>query len=292
MKTAALSKKEICELNIFSAEIRKLTIHAMACAGGGHIGGSMSMVEALAVLYQKVMQIDPKNPRWEDRDRFVLSKGHCGPSLYATLALLGFFPEKELETLNQGGTILPSHVDRNKTPGIDFSTGALGQGISMAAGAALGARAAGKEYYVYTILGDGECDEGQVWETLLTSAQQRLDHLIAFVDYNQQQLDGSLEDVCNLGDLRRKFEEFGWYAQEVDGHDTAQIYEAVCRAKENRGCPSAIVLRTVKGKGCAYALEQPICHFLAISQETQDQETARLNQEIAYWKEEMAKCTD
>ncbi len=283
-----LSKDEILRLNLFSAEIRKATIHALSTAGSGHIGGAMSMVETLAVLYGKVMNVDPQNPHRKDRDRFVLSKGHSGPSLYAALALRGFFPLKELETLNQGDTILPSHADRNKTPGVDFSTGSLGQGISMAAGSALGARYMGNSYYTYCILGDGECDEGQVWEAALFCAQHKLDHLIAFVDYNQQQLDGSVEEVCHLGDLRLKFEQFGWYAQEVDGHEVSQIYEGIRKAQGQTGRPSMIILRTQKGWGCEYALAQPICHHLPISKEIEQQEIERLDREIEEMKRGMA----
>lgn len=283
-----LSKSEILELNIFSAEIRKATIHALSVAGSGHIGGAMSMVEALAVLYGKIMHVDPENPRMEERDRFVLSKGHCGPSLYAALALKGFFPMKELETLNQGNTILPSHADRSKTPGIDFSTGSLGQGISMAAGSALGARYMGKAYHTYCILGDGECDEGQVWEAVLFCAQQKLDNLTVFVDYNKQQLDGAVDDICRLGDLRLKFEEFGWYVQEVDGHNTAEIYEAVCNAIAHKGQPSMILLHTRKGQGCEYALSQPVCHHLPVTKEIEQAETERLDREIEEMKRGIA----
>ncbi len=283
-----LSKREILELDIFSAEIRKATIHALGVAGSGHIGGAMSMVEALAVLYGKVMHVEPKNPHMEDRDRFVLSKGHSGPSLYAALALRGFFPVKELETLNQGNTILPSHADRNKTPGVDFSTGSLGQGISMAAGSALGARYMGKSYHTYCILGDGECDEGQVWEAVLFCAQHKLDNLTVFVDYNRQQLDGDIDDICHLGDLRLKFEQFGWFAQEVNGHSTAEIYDAVCNARTHRGQPSMILLRTRKGQGCEYALAQPICHHLPITKEIAQAETERLDHEIEEMKRGIA----
>lgn len=285
-----LTKKECLELNIFSAEIRKETIHAIAAAGSGHIGGAMSMAEALSVLYKKVMRIDPKNPKLPDRDRFVLSKGHCGPSLYATLSLCGYFPREELLTLNQGNTILPSHADRNKTPGIDFSTGSLGQGISMAVGSALGAAYLKKDYDTYCMLGDGECDEGQVWEAVLFAAQHKLSHLITFVDFNQQQLDGAIEDVCALGNLAEKFRQFGWYAQSVDGHNVAEIYDAIEAARTQREMPSVIVLRTRKGQGCEYALKQGLCHHLPVSREVEKQEVARLDREIAAMRKEMEVC--
>lgn len=285
-----LTKKECLELNIFSAEIRKETIHAIAAAGSGHIGGAMSMVEALAVLYQKVMHIDPKQPKLSDRDRFILSKGHCGPSLYATLSLRGYFPREALLTLNQGDTILPSHADRNKTPGIDYSTGSLGQGISMAVGSALAAAYLKKNYDTYCMLGDGECDEGQVWEAVLFAAQHKLEHLIAFVDYNQQQLDGAIEDVCALGNLEEKFRQFGWHAQSVDGHSVAEIYDAIEAARAQKGKPSVIVLRTRKGQGCEYALKQGLCHHLPVSRDVEKQEIERLDREIAAMRKEMEAC--
>ena len=285
-----LTKKEGLELNIFSAEIRKETIHAIAAAGSGHIGGAMSMVEALAVLYQKVMHIDPKQPKLSDRDRFILSKGHCGPSLYATLSLRGYFPREALLTLNQGDTILPSHADRNKTPGIDYSTGSLGQGISMAVGSALAAAYLKKNYDTYCMLGDGECDEGQVWEAVLFAAQHKLEHLIAFVDYNQQQLDGAIEDVCALGNLEEKFRQFGWHAQSVDGHSVAEIYDAIEAARAQKGKPSVIVLRTRKGQGCEYALKQGLCHHLPVSRDVEKQEIERLDREIAAMRKEMEAC--
>ena len=279
-----LTKEEVRDLNIFSAEVRKATIHALSVVGGGHIGGAMSMVEVLAVLYNKVMRIDPDHPRMDERDRFVLSKGHAGPSLYATLALRGYFPLDALTTLNQGGTILPSHADRNKTPGIDFSTGSLGQGISMAAGSALGARFMKKTYNTYCIVGDGECDEGQVWEAVLAAAQHKLNNLVVFVDYNKQQLDGTIDEICRLGDLRAKFEQFDWYAQEVDGHDVSAIYEAICRAQAQQERPSVIVLHTVKGQGCEYALAQKLCHHMSIPTDIAAVECARLDEQIAALK--------
>jgi len=198
-------------------EIRKMTIEEIATLGSGHIGGSMSIADLLALLYFHRMKIDPQNPRWEDRDQLVVSKGHAGPAVYATLALKGFFPKEWLATLNKGGTSLPSHCDRNKTPGIDMTTGSLGQGFSAAIGIALGLRMDRKTSTVYTIIGDGESNEGQIWEGAMFAGFQKLSNLIAFTDYNKQQLDGFSKDILDLGDLRAKWEQFGWFAQDVDG---------------------------------------------------------------------------
>lgn len=279
-----LTQTEIKDLKIFSCEIRKKTLAAIHGCGGGHIGGAMSMVEALAVLYGKVMNIDPKNPRMPERDRFVLSKGHSGPSLYAALSLLGFFPEEALLTMNKPNTILPSHVDRNKTPGVDYSTGSLGQGISLAVGSALGARLNHAFYRTYCILGDGECDEGQVWEAFLFAAQHKVDNLTVLIDCNKQQLDGWTKDVCDLGDMQKKLELFGWYVQTVDGHDVAAIYDAIQNTKQHKSEPSVILLDTVKGKGCAFAEKAGLCHWLPISDEVYKDELSRLDATLAQLK--------
>lgn len=276
-----MDQRELIDLKIFAARIRLEAIRAIGKAGKGHIGGAMSMVETLAVLYGKVMQVDPHNPRMENRDRFVLSKGHAGPSLYAALAIKGFFPMDVMSTMNQGDTILPSHCDRNKTPGIDYSTGSLGQGISMASGAALAAKLKNQSYYTYCMVGDGECNEGQVWESVLFSAHHKLDQLIVFVDYNKQQLDGWTDEICGLGNLKKKFEEFGWFALEIDGHDLEAIDEAIQQAKNQKEKPSVIVLNTVKGKGCSYAEMKILCHSMSIPQEACDAEYIFLESEIA-----------
>jgi len=281
-----LSKEQKTELEIFACNIRKQAIKSMASAGRGHVGGAMSMADALAVLYGKQMRIDPARPRWEDRDRFVLSKGHAGPSLYATLALKGYFPVEELYTLNQGGTRIPSHPDRNKTCGIDFSSGSLGNGLSIACGSALGARVLGRNYDTYCMVGDGECDEGEIWEAALFAAHQKISNLIAMIDKNGQQIDGHTQEICNLGDIARKFEDFGWYVQQIDGHDVAAIDAAVDSAKAQSERPSAIVLCTVKGKGCRMAEEAGMCHHMPVSQANCDAEWALLDQRIAELQEE------
>jgi transketolase len=280
-----LSKGQKTELEIFACNIRKQAIKSMACAGRGHIGGAMSMADTLAVLYGKQMRIDPVNPKWEDRDRFVLSKGHAGPSLYATLALKGYFPLEDLYTLNQGGTPIPSHPDRNKTKGIDFSSGSLGNGLSIACGSALGARVFGRDYYTYCMVGDGECDEGEIWEAALFAAHQKISNLVAFIDKNGQQIDGHTNEICNLGDIGKKFEDFGWYVQQIDGHDVEAIDGAVENAKAQHERPAVIVLCTVKGKGCRMAEKAGMCHHMSVSQENCDAEWALLDKRIAELQE-------
>ncbi len=254
-------------LEAFAKEIRITTLKELGHLGFGHLGGAMSIVEVLAVLYGEVMKIDPKNPQWEERDWLVLSKGHAGPALYATLALKGYFPREMLFTLNQGGTKLPSHADRNLTPGVDMTTGSLGQGFSTGLGVALGHRLDGKDNNVYIILGDGECQEGQIWEGVLYGGNAKLDNLIVFVDYNKQQLDGFIDQINPLGDLRAKWEEFGWHAQEVDGHDVGAIFTAIQAAKATKGKSSVIILDTIKGKGCHFAEGVKLNHHMRFTQE-------------------------
>lgn len=273
------------ELKIFAAQIRKAALRAMRSVSAGHVGGSMSMADLMAVLYGGTMRIDPKNPKWEERDWLVVSKGHCGPAVYGALALRGYFDEAELDTVNQGGTRLPSHCDMNLTPGIDMSTGSLGQGMSTAIGAAWGNRYQGRDNYVYLVLGDGETNEGQVWEGALFAAQQRLDHLIAFIDYNKKQLDGYTADICDIGDVRKKFEDFGWDARECDGHDTEAIAEAIAAAKETAGKPHVIVLHTVKGKGCSFAEGVLYNHHMKFKPEDYHAAQAALDEQIRQTEE-------
>ncbi|BFL40110.1 transketolase [Agathobaculum sp. NSJ-28] len=273
-------KKSLKEMNIFAAQIRKAALRAMNAFHGGHVGGSMSMSDLMAALYGEVMKVDPKNPQWEERDWLVVSKGHCGPAVYGTLALMGYFPEDELDTLNKEGTRLPSHCDRNRTPGIDMTTGSLGQGVSAAVGIAWGMQYQKKPNYVYTILGDGECDEGQVWEAALFAATKKLGHLIGFVDYNKKQLDGYTKDICDLGDLRQKFEDFGWHSQEVDGHDIPAIVAAIEEAKKVADKPSMIVLNTIKGKDCCFA-DTFYNHFVRFPEEDYEAAIKELDAKIA-----------
>lgn len=249
----------------FSADIRIETIKALAHAGFGHIGGSISIADVLAVLYGGAMKIDPKNPNWEDRDWLVLSKGHCGPGLYATLALKGYFPMEMLKTINKPGTKLPSHCDRLKTPGIDMTTGSLGQGMSSALGIALGNKLKGKDSYTYCILGDGEIQEGQVWEGVQLAFHHKVDNFIVFVDYNKKQLDGKLDDISKPLDIVGKFKAFGWDARKVKGYDVQEIYDAIQEAKLAKGKPSVIVLDTYKGLGCSFAENAEFNHYMTIT---------------------------
>ena len=242
-------QKSAEELRVLAEAIRLVTLQELEGFGAGHIGGAMSIVETLAVLYGSEMRYDPENPEWEERDRLVLSKGHAGPALYAVLSLRGFFPKEMLSELNQGGGRLPSHCDRNKTPGVDMTTGSLGQGISSAIGTALGCRMNKSDSITYLIMGDGECNEGQVWEGAMFAGFHKLDNLIAFVDYNKQQLDGFTKDILDMGDIGAKFKAFGWHVQEINGHDTGAILRAIAAAKANKGSPSVIVLDTIKGYG-------------------------------------------
>jgi transketolase len=248
-----MEKSLLADLQSRAKEIRKLTIEEIGTLGSGHIGGAMSIADLLALLYFHRMKVDPANPRWEDRDQLVVSKGHAGPAVYAALALKGYFPKDWLGTLNQGGTRLPSHCDRNLTPGIDMTAGSLGQGFSAALGIALGLRMDKKTARVYTIIGDGESDEGQIWEGALFAAAQGLSNITAFTDYNKQQLDGYTKDILDLGDLRAKWDAFGWYTQEVDGHDIEALDGAIEKALAEKNAPSMIIMDTVKGKGCCFA---------------------------------------
>lgn len=206
------------DLELFAKNIRIQVLKALGELGFGHLGGAMSAADVLGVLYGGVMNVDPKNPQWEDRDYFVMSKGHAGPALYAALALKGYFPVEQLLTINTNGTRLPSHPDRNSTTGVDMSTGSLGQGMSTAIGIAHGNKMLGKDNYTYLLLGDGESRRDRCGREPCTPRSTKLSHLIAFLDYNHQQLDGYTKDICDLGDMRQKFQDFGWYALEVDGH--------------------------------------------------------------------------
>ncbi len=262
-----LEKEQIRELKRFSKRIQMEVMKMIAEIGVGHLGGSLSITDLLAVLYGAEMKYDPENPRWEGRDWLVVSKGHSGPAVYAALALKGFMPMSRLATLNRPGTDLPSHCDRNHTPGIDMTTGSLGQGASSAAGIALAHKMDGKKNRIYLVLGDGELDEGQVWEMALFAPQHRLSNLTAFVDYNRLQLDGPTDEICALGDIAAKFREFGWYAQSIDGHDVSAVYEAIEKAKKESEKPSMIVLNTIKGNGWSGSAGRASCHNQTVSKE-------------------------
>lgn len=258
------NKPNFEKMRRLSADIRIELIKELAEAGFGHIGGSASIADVLAVLYGGVMKIDPENPGWEERDWFVLSKGHSGPALYAALALNGYFPMDMLSTLNKPGTSLPSHCDRLKTPGIDMTTGSLGQGISAAVGIAIGNAMKGLNNYTYCILGDGELQEGQVWEAAQTAAHYKLDHLIAFVDDNKKQIDGRICQVCEQVDIVEKFRAFGFHCCKVKGYDVEAIYGAIQESKDVKGNPSVIVLDTMKGLGISFTEPVEANHYQVI----------------------------
>lgn len=274
------STEEIQRLQAFARDIRYHALSAITSPGAGHVGGVLSVVETLAVLYGSVMNINVENPRWEDRDWLICSKGHAGPAVYAALALKGFIELDELKTLNGPGTRLPSHCDRNKTPGIDITTGSLGQGTSQAVGVAMGNRLDGRSSYTYLIVGDGELQEGQCWEAFLCAAQQKLDKLILFVDYNKKQLDGWTKDINDVGDVKAKLEAFGWYAREIDGHDIGQLLDAIDAAKAESGRPHAIVLNTIKGRGWSRAENEMNNHSMTVKVQDLDGIHAELFGEV------------
>ncbi len=262
----------------FAKSIRLAQINMFRTLGFGHIGGSLSVTDLIAVLYESIMRYDPNNPKWYNRDRLVVSKGHAGPALYSALALKGFFPLSWLDSLNKGGTNLPSHCDRNKTPGIDMTTGSLGQGASTALGMSMALKKTGQN--VFLILGDGECNEGQVWEMALSAVQHKAGNLIGFVDCNHKQLDGKTEDILDMGDIAAKFNVFGWYTQTVNGHNVSQLYEAIRNAEQN-ACdrPSMIVMETVKGKGVALVEEIEFNHHITLSAEQASQAIEEINKQ-------------
>jgi len=248
-------EKKMHELRVFAAKIRVETLKIIASLGNGHVGGSMSIADAFAVLYGEIMKIDPKDPLKKDRDWCILSKGHAGPAMYATLGLKGYYPMEEAYTLNRFGSSFPSHTDHLKTKGVDLTTGSLGQGISEAVGAALGNRMQGIDSHTFVIIGDGEADEGQVWEAAQFAAHYKLDHLICLVDSNKRQLDGAVDEVMSHGKgLAPKFDAFGWKVIDVkDGNSVEEIYDAIMEAYEVKNQPIAIILNTVKGKGAYFA---------------------------------------
>ena len=242
------------ELERRARDMRVDIVRMIAEAGSGHPGGSLSCTDILCALYfGGAMEHDPQNPRWEGRDRFILAKGHAAPALYAALAHAGYFPREELATLRKLGSRLQGHPDSNQLPGVEVSTGSLGQGLSIAAGAAAGLALDGKPQTVFALLGDGECQEGQVWEAAMFAAHRGLDNLVAVVDRNHLQIDGDTADVCDPGDVGAKFAAFGWSVREVDGHDIPALVEALRAAKAERvGKPCVLVAHTVKGKGVSF----------------------------------------
>ncbi len=269
-----MDEKKLQSLKDKAFEIRCRTIREIASFGSGHIGGSMSIVEILTYLYFEAMNVDPSDPKKEDRDRLVVSKGHSGPAVYAALSLKGYIPEEMLATLNQGGTKLPSHVDMTKTPGVDFTAGSLGQGFSAASGIALGNRVRGISSYTYSIIGDGESQEGQIWEAAEFAGAQKLDHFIAFLDLNAQQLDGYTKDIIPVTAeaMKERWESFGWDVQSINGHSFEEIDEAVRAAKNaSSGRPQMIILNTIKSYGYIPGEGIKSNHSMPISKEAAEQ---------------------
>lgn len=268
------------QMKILATKARKGAIVGTFNAKSGHPGGSLSAADIFTYLYFKEMNVDPQNPQWADRDRFVLSKGHCCPSLYAVLALKGFFDMSELESLRHVGAMLQGHPDMKGTPGIDMSTGSLGQGISAACGMALAAKIDNKNYRVYTVLGDGECEEGEVWEAAMFAAHNNLDNLVVFVDSNGLQIDGTVAEVGGIEPLDKKFESFGFNVLKIDGHDFDQIEEALNCAKATKGMPTVIIAKTIKGKGVSFMEDQVGWHGKATNAEEYEIAIAELDNQL------------
>ena len=261
----------VAELQKTAKEIRKGIIKATHAAKSGHPGGSLSSADMFAYLYFEEMNIDPENPKMEDRDRFVLSKGHVAPGLYSTLAERGFFPKEDLLTLRHIDSYLQGHPDMKKIPGVDMSSGSLGQGISAAVGMAVAAKLKGKDYRTYTLLGDGEIQEGQVWEAAMSAGFRKLDNLVVIVDNNGLQIDGNIDDVCSPYPIDAKFEAFNFNVINIDGHNFDEIADALKKAKECKGKPTAIIMKTVKGKGVSFMENQVGWHGSAPNDEQCEQ---------------------
>ena len=251
-----MEKSELLELQKTACKVRLWTIEGVFNAKSGHPGGSLSAADIMTYLYFKEMNVDPADPKKPDRDRFVLSKGHCCPALYAALALKGYFSTDEIKVLRHIGAMLQGHPDMKGTPGVDMSSGSLGQGVSAACGMALSAKLSSQDYRVYAMLGDGECEEGQVWEAAMFAAHYKLDNLTLFVDFNGLQIDGTVADVAGLSDLQGKFASFGFEVITIDGHDFCAIEDAVNKAKSTKGRPTVIIANTIKGKGVSFMENQ------------------------------------
>ena len=275
-----MDKQTKLELEKIALKVRMGIIESIHAAKAGHPGGSLSCADILTYLYFKQMKIDPKNPKWEERDRFVLSKGHAAPALYAVLAQRGFFDEKELINLRQIGSMLQGHPDLKKIPGVDMSTGSLGQGISAAVGMALSAKHFGDKFNVYAVLGDGELEEGQVWEAAMFAGNHKLDNLVIFVDNNNLQIDGSIEEVNSPHPIDKKFEAFGFETITIDGNDFEEIEAALDKAS-TIDRPVAIIAKTVKGKGVSYMENAVNWHGAAPNDELFEQAMAELKSAYA-----------
>ncbi len=273
-------KLNISELKIKAEEIRLDTIHSLYKAGSGHPGGSLSMVELMTALYFSAMNVDENNPNMESRDRFVLSKGHAAPGLYATLAHRGFFPVETLDSLRQYGSILQGHPDSKKVPGVDISTGSLGQGISVAVGMAKGLKVTGNPGKVFVILGDGECQEGQVWEAFMAAGHFKLDNLVVMIDNNNLQIDGDVDQVMSIYPLKEKMEAFNFRVSEIDGNAMEAVVSALETAKNNTGKPSVILAKTIKGNGVSFMENNFAWHGAPMNEEQYKTATSDLEKRL------------
>jgi len=273
-------RDKIRELKIKATQLRIDIIKMLASAGSGHSGGSLSAADIVACLYFSVMRHNPQNPKWEERDRFVLSKGHACPVLYAALAEAGYFPKEELLTLRKLNSILQGHPDMNKTPGVEFSSGSLGQGFAAAFGMALGYKLDNNPGRIFVMLGDGECQEGIVWETAMGASHYKLDNLTAILDYNNLQIDGKVSEIMEIAPIADKFSSFGWTVYEIDGHDIEQILWALSPERIVPGKPTLIIARTIKGKGVSFMENQVDWHGKAPSPEEAELALKELYEEL------------
>lgn len=276
LEVMVLQQELVQQLKEKAKEIRKSIIQMTGAAGSGHPGGSLSAADIVATLYFHELRINPQEPDWPDRDRFILSKGHAAPVLYAALAERGFFPKEELLSLRKFGSRLQGHPDMKALPGVEMSTGSLGQGLSVANGVALAGKLDGKDYRVYVLLGDGECQEGMIWEAAMAAAHYQLDNLTVFLDYNGLQIDGPVKEVMSPEPLTDKWKAFGWHVLAIDGHDIGAILSALSEARETKGRPTMIVAKTVKGKGVSFMENQVGWHGVAPKPEQVAQALAEL----------------
>ncbi len=275
-----MDNKELLEMQKIACKVRIWTIEGVFNAKSGHPGGSLSAADMITYLYFKEMNVNPANPKDPDRDRFVLSKGHCCPALYAALALKGYFSTDEIKVLRHIGAMLQGHPDMKGTPGIDMSSGSLGQGVSAACGMALAAKLDNKNYRVYTMLGDGECEEGQVWEAAMFASHMKLDNLCMIVDFNGLQIDGKVNDVAGLEPIDKKFEGFGFEVLKIDGNNFDEIEHALNKAKTIKGKPTVILANTIKGKGVSYMENQVGWHGKAPNADEYKLALEELNEQL------------
>ncbi len=281
-----MENQETRELKRQATLIRKHIIDEVYSAASGHPGGSLSCTDILTTLYFKEMNVDPKNPQWEGRDRFVLSKGHCSPALYGTLAEKGFFPKEELLKFRHADSYLEGHPSMKSVPGVDMSTGSLGQGISASVGMAMAGKLDGKGYRVFTIIGDGEMQEGQVWEACMAAAQYKLDNLTAFLDHNGLQIDGDIKEVMSPEPVADKFRAFGWRVININGHQYSQISDAIEQARKEKGKPTMIVAETTKGKDVSFMENSAGWHGTAPNKEQRDLAISELDEILSKLEQE------